>query len=44
MSNWDFDSLEAAVEAFRHRAEERLSHGYELRESRLPDSEAQRAA
>lgn len=44
MSNWDFDSREAAVEAFCQRAEERLSHGYEIRESRLPDSDALRAA
>ena len=36
MSDWDFDTEDAAVAAFRERAQERLSHGYELREGAVP--------
>jgi hypothetical protein len=32
MANWDFDNREKAVAEFRRRAEERVGHGYELRE------------
>jgi hypothetical protein len=37
MANWDFDTEEAVVNAFQHRASERLEHGYELREGTLPE-------
>jgi hypothetical protein len=42
MANWDFDTEEDVVEAFKDRARERLAHGYELREgdlSRLPEQD-----
>lgn len=32
MANWDFDTESQAQEAFTERANERLAHGYELRE------------
>lgn len=40
MSNWDFDSEADALAAFRERAEERLKHGYELREGAIPGRES----
>ncbi len=40
MSNWDFDSEAEALAAFRERAEERLKHGYELREGAIPGRES----
>lgn len=36
MSNWDYDSREAAICDFRRRAEERLAHGYTVREGAIP--------
>ena len=36
MANWDFDSRSAAVAEFRRRAEERIGHGYELRDGDVP--------
>jgi hypothetical protein len=38
MANWDFDSEAEALAAFRSRAQERLDHGYELREGAIPQS------
>lgn len=38
MANWDFDTEEEARAAFRKRAEERLEHGYELREGSIPEA------
>ncbi len=37
MANWDFDIEVEAYAAFRARAEERLEHGYELREGAIPE-------
>jgi len=37
MANWDFDSMEKVLAAFRERAQERLGHGYELREGAIPE-------
>lgn len=37
MSDWDFDAEEEACAAFRERAQERLTHGYALREGRIPE-------
>ncbi len=37
MSNWDFDTEDEVLEAFRRRAAERIQHGYELREGSVPD-------
>ena len=37
MSNWDFDSEAEALSAFIERAEERLTHGYEVREGQVPE-------
>lgn len=37
MANWDFDSEGEALEAFRSRANDRLAHGYELREGAIPE-------
>jgi hypothetical protein len=36
MANWDFDSRSDALAEFRHRADDRLAHGYELREGNVP--------
>lgn len=36
MTNWDFNSEADAMAAFCERAEERLSHGYEVREGEVP--------
>jgi hypothetical protein len=36
MANWDFETEEEALAAFRERAEERGKHGYELREGAIP--------
>jgi hypothetical protein len=36
MADWDFDTAEAALTAFRTRAQERLAHGYALREGAIP--------
>ena len=38
MANWDFDTEAEAHAAFRDRAGERLSHGYELREGAVPEA------
>lgn len=35
MNNWDFDSEAEVHAAFQSRAQERLTHGYELREGQL---------
>jgi hypothetical protein len=37
MSNWDFDTEGEVQAAFRERANERLEHGYELREGAIPE-------
>ena len=37
MANWDFDTEVEALEAFKGRAAERLAHGYEVREGKIPD-------
>lgn len=37
MANWDFDTEQEALEAFRNRAQECLEHGYELCEGAIPD-------
>lgn len=42
MANWDYDSADEAVTAFRTRAQERRAHGYELREGALPPLPAPR--
>ena len=42
MANWDFDSEAEALAAFSTRAEERLAHGYELREGSLPERREQK--
>lgn len=39
MSDWDFDDIDEALTAFRERAQERLAHGYELREGAIPITE-----
>ncbi len=36
MANWDFDTIEEALAAFRRRARERVQHGYTLAEGRVP--------
>lgn len=36
MQNWDYDSENEVLEAFKSRAAERLQHGYELREGTIP--------
>lgn len=36
MANWDFDTRAEAVEEFHRRAEDRVDHGYELREGGIP--------
>ncbi len=36
MANWDFKTEAEAISAFRSRADERLEHGYELREGAIP--------
>ena|SRR3712207_4006089 len=36
IANWDFDTEADALDAFRTRANERLAHGYELREGGMP--------
>jgi hypothetical protein len=36
MANWDFDTWAEAVAEFRSRAEDRIDHGYELREGDIP--------
>lgn len=36
MRNWDFQSREEAIVAFIARSEERIEHGYELREGEIP--------
>lgn len=38
MANWDFDSETDAYDAFRERADERLGHGYEVREGAVPET------
>ncbi len=38
MANWDFDREAEALAAFRSRAAERLTRGYELREGALPEA------
>jgi hypothetical protein len=43
MANWDFDSREEALAAFRERAAERLGHGYEVREGAVPESPTAKA-
>jgi predicted DNA-binding WGR domain protein len=40
ISDWDFNSEAEALAAFRKRADERLEHGYELREGTLPETAA----
>ena len=35
ISNWDFNTEEEVRDAFRERANERLEHGYELREGAI---------
>jgi predicted DNA-binding WGR domain protein len=40
MANWDFDSEAEVLAAFRERSDERLKHGYELREGAIPTSES----
>jgi hypothetical protein len=37
MANWNFETEEAARTAFREHIQERLAHGYELREGVVPD-------
>ncbi len=37
MSDWDFDTLDETLAAFRRRAAERIEHGYELREGEIPE-------
>ena len=37
MANWDFDTREKAIAAFREHAGERFEHGYELREGAVPE-------
>jgi hypothetical protein len=37
MANWDFDTEEEALDAFRARTIERLQHAYDLREGALVD-------
>lgn len=37
MRDWDFDTEDDAVAAFRTRAIERFDHGYELQEGDVPD-------
>ncbi|HEY1377930.1 MAG TPA: hypothetical protein VGF55_14110 [Gemmataceae bacterium] len=41
MANWDFDTRAEAIDEFRRRAEDRLDHGYELREGDIPPASAQ---
>ena len=36
MADWDFDAEADAVAAFRERVQERLEHGYEVREGTIP--------
>ena len=36
MANWDFDSRAEALAEFRRRAQDRIAHGYELREGSVP--------
>ena len=36
MANWDFDTEAEAISAFQARAQERLDHGYEVREGQIP--------
>ncbi len=38
MKNWDFDDEAETYEAFRERANERLEHGYELKEGVIPEA------
>lgn len=40
MANWDCETEEDARAAFREHAQERLTHGYELREGAIPEDEA----
>lgn len=40
MSNWDYQSEDEVRAAFAMRADERLEHGYEVREGKLPDTES----
>lgn len=40
MANWDFENQDDALSAFTQRADERIQHGYELREGALPKAEA----
>jgi hypothetical protein len=37
MANWDFDSEAEVRAAFRERSQERLEHGYALREGTIPE-------
>lgn len=37
MSDWDFDTEDEALAAFRERADQRTDNGYELREGALVD-------
>ncbi|MBC8101728.1 MAG: hypothetical protein H7Z41_03985 [Cytophagales bacterium] len=41
MANWDFGSDDDVLVSFRARAQERLDHGYELREGAIPDLPAE---
>ncbi len=37
MTNWDFDTEAEAQDAFRERSQERVAHGYQLREGAIPE-------
>ena len=39
MANWDYDTVEDVLAAFRNRASERRTHGYELREGAVPEAD-----